>query len=330
VPEIISQPAAAYRTSTLPRKTGTKRAAEKAPVKLPMRSQSRDPVVRRTTNSNKPSSDRPVEIFLPKRQLNRSPTRDISPSSGSSSSPSRGRGRSVSPSRKPASSLLPSRHMKKGNVQVIRPLPKEAKPPSSSSSSSKLDEEFARLSLHRSQSDHFQKPPLKISVPYRRSIFSSDASSAQTTSPPPSFQSDYDSAGSSMSSPAPYRAPVMPVYPVKAQYSTSSANDLFPSGANREVLFTSYGTSSLNGATLTRIKVSHAPLLAMLTNRLDNLRSIHQMGTQKDLKVRRVSSIQLVFFFSTNSSEPLFFYKSHTDIDFDERKKPGNSINLNH
>ncbi|OQV24283.1 Katanin p80 WD40 repeat-containing subunit B1 [Hypsibius exemplaris] len=300
------EPSPVYRT--LPRKTGIKKPLpDKTPVKLPVRSQSRDPISRRiTANKAPPSSDHPVEIFLPKRKLAHSPPpRNTSPpSSGSSSSPSRGRGRSVSPSRKPVSSLLPSRHMRT-TAQTVRGAGK--------SSSSKLDEDMSRLSMMmppRSQTtESFPKPPplmMMNNVPYRRTSFfpPSPDTSAQTT--PTSHPSDYDSAGGSSisSSPAPqYRAPVMPVYPVKSksQYSMPSSppeKDRFSGASNAEALFGSHsggggGKTGMGGATLTRIKVSHGPFLTMLTSRLDNLRSLQQMGSgQRDGKLLLDAAVQ--------------------------------------
>lgn len=144
----------------------------------------------------------------------RSPARARSPSSDSSSSPSRGRGRSVSPSRKHPKSLALSRGHANSEpkFQPSRPSVKPA------SGAKTLEGDLSRLSLHRSQSDtphDAEMSPMaqKINVPYRRSFFPS-GNSAQNTSP--SFVSDYESGSSMSSSPSHYRAPVMPVFPVKS------------------------------------------------------------------------------------------------------------------
>lgn len=277
--EDVKEPEVGPIYKTLPRKL---KDPQKRPTNLPLkasvRSQSREPISRLGYNVKaKEVAVDSTEVFHPKRQLNRSPTRQASPSSGSSSSPSRARRKSISPLKgKPDKPGFLARVRKNGsepNVQVIRPLPKEVvtnKIDGTEKASLKGDGEAVVESKNNG----------RISMPFRKSQFSSEFSSA----------CDYqmsDLGMNSTDSPAQYRAPVMPVYPVtKTNYSAYGGGaGTLTSLRGSDDLFDPYEGGGLSGATLTRIKISHVLVTSMMRNRLHNLRSVQQMWSHSDAKV---------------------------------------------
>ncbi|XP_055338335.1 katanin p80 WD40 repeat-containing subunit B1-like [Paramacrobiotus metropolitanus] len=256
---------------TLPRKLKdpSKRVSQ-IPAKLPARSRSKEPNNRISLYNlkAKESAVDANEVFAPTRQLNRSPPRDPSPSSPSGSSPVRARRKSVSPGRKTVKPLFHSRNRKSGpNVQIIRPLPK----------GSEVGKDNGKINtrtsapISRSQSDNFALPDtVKIGVPFTKPYFHIPDNNLPSVIDEP--------FGSSL--PAHFRPPVMPVYPVSKHYPMDQEAQPYDTSD----VFAMYETSNLNGAALNRIRISHAPLIVMLRNRLENLRSIQQMWSQGDVK----------------------------------------------